>query len=113
MLNDFLQLFLIKFDDLVKFILHCVSWWFFGRNRNNLKNFLCKLLNCGFQPFLRCKSYLESRTLCPILNLGFSNSRSGLLYGMDRKSEFLTFFNVKAVENFFLKFMVVTTYDRL
>ena len=50
--------------------------------------------NWDLQPFLKVKSYLEMRTLYPILNLSFWYSCSGLLYRMDRLSEFLKFFAI-------------------
>ena len=40
------------------------------------------------------------RTLSPILNMGYLNSRGDLLYRMDKKLEFLTFFGVKSIEQF-------------
>ena len=41
------------------------------------------------------------RTVSPILNLGFLYSRRGLLYRMDKKSDFLIFFGIKPIEQFF------------
>ena len=45
------------------------------------------------------------QTLSPTLNLGFLNSRSGLLYRMDKKSEFFTFFGIKSIEPFLPEFI--------
>ena len=65
-------------------------------------------VNCGLYPFLKGKSYFEMRTLSPTLNLGFLNSRSGLLYRMDKKSDFFTFFGIKSIEQLLREFSVVT-----
>ena len=43
-----------------------------------------------------------------ILNIGFLNSRSGLLYKTDKKSETLTSFSVSSIEQISLEFMGVT-----
>ena len=44
------------------------------------------------------------RNLRPVLNLEFRYSRSGLRYRMDKKSEFLAFFDIKSIEQFFSEF---------
>ena len=44
-------------------------------------------------------SWRRKWTLSPISNLGFLYFRNGLLYRMDRKSEFLTFFGIKSIEH--------------
>ena len=41
-------------------------------------------VNYSLDSFVKGKSYFEMRTLSSILNLGFLNSRSGLLYRMDK-----------------------------
>ena len=66
-------------------------------------------VNCGLEPFLKGKSYFEMRTLSPILNLRVLNSHSSLLYRMDKKSEFFTFFGVKSIGQFLLEVSVVTS----
>ena len=43
-------------------------------------------------------------TLSPSVNLGFLNSRSGLLYRMNKKWEFFTFFGIKSIEQFLREF---------
>ena len=44
---------------------------------------------------------MEMRNLPPIVKLRSLFSHSGLLYRMDRKSDFLTFFGVKSIDEFF------------
>ena len=107
LLNDFDQLFLIKFtaDNLILFFLYCVCWRFFGRTSNNFENLLCKL---WLITFAKGRSYFEMPTLSPILNFGFQSSRSGLLYRMDKKSEILTFFGIKSIDQVRVEFSVVT-----
>ena len=65
-------------------------------------------VNCGFQLFLKFRSYLEMRTLTPISNFGFLIFCSGLLYRIGKKSELFTFFGIKFVKHFLLDFSVVT-----
>ena len=65
-------------------------------------------VNCGLKRFLKDKSYFEMQTLSQILNWGFPNPRSSLLYRMDKKSEFFTFFGIKSIEQLLLEFNVVT-----
>ena len=43
-----------------------------------------------------------------ILLLGFLNSRSGLLYRLDKNSEILTFFGIQSIEQVLREFSVVT-----
>ena len=50
-------------DEFILFILFCVCWNFSGRYFNIFENFR---INCGSQPFLKGKSYLEMRILSPI-----------------------------------------------
>ena len=64
------------------------------------------LVNCGLQTFLKGKSYFEMRTLSPISNPGFLNSRTGLLYRMDRKSEIYTCLVSTLSSNFFENLML-------
>ena len=61
-------------------------------------------VNCGSQPFPKGMSNFEMRTLSPILNLGFLNSRSGLLYRVYKKSDFFTFFGIESIEHFLSQF---------
>ena len=48
--------------------------------------------------------HFEIRVLSPILNLGCRYFCTGLLYRRDKKSAFLTFFDIKSVDHFFSGF---------
>ena len=63
-------------------------------------------VNCGLESFLKGQSYLEMRTLSPILILGFLKTRTGLLYRMDKKSDFFTFFGIKSIEQILLELVL-------
>ena len=65
-------------------------------------------VNCGSLPFLKGDKNFEIRTQSPILKMSFLNSLIGVLYRMDKKSEFPTFFGIKSIEQFLREFSVVT-----
>ena len=107
MLKDFDQLFLMKFitDNLILFFLYCVCWRFFGRNSNNFEFFLRKVWLISLpEGSVILRDAKSVSNLCS----GFLSSRSGLLYRMDKKSEFFTFFRIKSIKQFLLELGVVT-----
>ena len=61
---------------------------------------------CGLELFLKGELYFEMRTLSPTLNLGFLSSCKGLLFRMDKKSEFFTFL-VPSLSNTFFENLVL------
>ena len=99
LVNDFDHLFLVQFttDNLMLFVLYCVSWRFSGRICNRLKNFLNKLspINLPEEQVI-----FRDANSVSILNLGFLISRSSLLYRMDKNSKFLAFFGIKSTKMF-------------
>ena len=99
LLIDFEELFLLKFtaDNLILFIFQCVCWRFSGRNCMIFRNFLCKL----WLKILRERSViLGDANFISTFKLGFLYARSGLLYRIDKKSEFLIFSVNKSIKHF-------------
>ena len=82
-----------------------------GKFLEEIATFSKTCVNCHQLPCLKCKAYFEMQFLSPISNFGFLRFRSGLLYRMDKKSELLTIFVIKSIEQFSLDFRVVTKWD--
>ena len=98
--NDFDQLFLIKFitDKFIRLNLYCKCWRFSGRNCSSFKLFLCKV---WLVTSPKVSVVLRDANFVSNFKLGFLFFRSGLLYGMDKKSEFLPFLSINTVEQIF------------
>ena len=65
-------------------------------------------VHCGLGDFLKAESYFELPILSPNLNLAFLQSRSGVLYRMGRKLDYVTLCGITTSEQVFLDFKVVT-----
>ena len=106
---------LVKFDQIVfqnfpRKISSCNSALsflvIFWMKLHQLEQFL--RVSCGWKPFLNGKSYIEVKLLSPILKVGFQNVRSSLLYRMEKRSEILTFLDIKSIEQVIPEFRVVS-----
>ena len=97
LLNGFDHFILLKFTT-IKIILFNLHPACLGRKKS--KNLEICRANCGSQPFLKRKSYLEKRTLSLNFNLSFLYSRRGLQGRMDKKSDILIFFAIKSSDLF-------------
>ena len=112
LLNDFDELFLMKFStyNLNPVYLFLCILGLSGKICKKFRNFFW---TCGLQPFLKKRSCFKLQILSPILNLSFLFSCRGLLHCLNKMTKFLTFFGIMSIEKSFLKSRAVTDWDNL